>query len=175
VSIGIAAGMAGSADALRHVMGRFVTGVTVVTALLEGTKHAMTATAVSSVSLDPPLILVCVSRTSRFHEAVTSASTWCVSLLGADQEPIARHFANRGRDLLSQFDRVPHLRSPVSGTPLIAAAVAWLECRTYGRYDGGDHTILVGEVVRASSDEPGPATPLTYHQGTYSPYPLPPE
>ena len=64
MSIGIEAGVPGSADALRHVMGRFVSGVTVVTALLEGTKHAMTATAVSSVSLDPPLILVCVGRTA---------------------------------------------------------------------------------------------------------------
>ena len=175
MTIGIEAGVAGSADALRLVMGQFVSGVTVVSAVRDGVKHAMTATAVSSVSLDPPLILVCVSRASRFHDAVMSAKTWCVSLLAADQEHLARHFANRGRDLLSQFDRVPHIASPASGTPLISGAVAWLECTTYGQYDGGDHTILVGEVVRASGDEPGVRVPLSYYQGTYSPNPHSPE
>ena len=73
----------------------------------------MTATAVSSVSLVPPLILVCVSRSSRFHTAIMEADAWCVSLLTADQEPLARHFANRGRDLLTQFDHVPV--HPVAG------------------------------------------------------------
>ena len=68
--------VAGSADALRHVMGHFASGVTIVTALRHGVKHAMTATAVSSVSLVPPLILVCVSKTSRFHTAIMEADTW---------------------------------------------------------------------------------------------------
>jgi flavin reductase (DIM6/NTAB) family NADH-FMN oxidoreductase RutF len=175
VTIRIEAGVAGSAEALRLVMGQFVSGVTVVSAVRDGVKHAMTATAVSSVSLDPPLILVCVSRASRFHDAVTSAGAWCVSLLAADQEHLARHFANRGRDLLSQFDHVPHVASPASGTPVISGAVAWLECRSFGQYDGGDHTILVGEVIRASGDEPGVRVPLTYYQGTYSSNPHSPE
>ena len=74
--------MPGSADALRHVMGRFASGVTVVTALRDGIKHAMTATAVSSVSLEPPLILVCVSKTSRFHTAIMRGRRLGVSLLG---------------------------------------------------------------------------------------------
>jgi flavin reductase len=165
--------VAGSADALRHVMTHFSSGVTVVTALLKGVKHAMTATAVSSVSLEPPLILVCVSRSSRFHAAIMEADTWCVSLLSADQEPVARHFANRGRDLLSQFDHVPFTPSPKSGTPLIDGALAWMECVTYGRHDGGDHTIVVGELVQASGSVPIGAAewkaPLTYYQGTYSP------
>jgi flavin reductase (DIM6/NTAB) family NADH-FMN oxidoreductase RutF len=167
-------GVAGSADALREVMGQFCTGVTIATALRQGIKHAMTATAVSSVSLVPPLILVCVSRSSRFHEAVTEADAWCLSVLSADQEQLARHFANRGRDLLSQFDHVPHTPSPLSGTPLIDGAIAWIECVTYAQYDGGDHTIMVGELVHASGalslDEQGRRAPLSYHQGRYSPY-----
>jgi flavin reductase len=167
-------GVAGSADALRQVMSQFCSGVTIVTALRRGIKHAMTATAVSSVSLVPPLILVCVSRSSRFHEAVTVADAWCVSLLSAEQERLARHFANRGRDLLSQFDDVPHTPSPMSGTPLIDGALAWMECITYGQYDGGDHTIVVGELVHASGasarDGHGRRVPLSYYQGTYSPY-----
>ena len=166
-------GVAGSAAALQQVMRHFSSGVTVVTALRQGIKHAMTATAVCSVSLVPPLILVCVSRSSRFHEAVTKADAWCVSLLSADQERVARHFANKGRDLLSQFDHVPHTPSPLSGTPLIDGALAWMECVTYRQYDGGDHTIMVGELVHASgapspNDQPRRA-PLTYYQGTYSP------
>lgn len=165
--------VAGSAEALRHVMGHFASGVTVVTALRQGVKHAMTATAVASVSLAPPLVLVCVSRSSRFHAAVTDADAWCVSLLAADQEAVARHFANRGRDLASQFDTVPHTPSPRTGTPLVDGALAWLECVTYSRHDGGDHTILVGELIHASGptprDQPIRQSPLTYYQGTYSP------
>ena len=97
--------VSGSADALRHVMGHFASGVTIATALHHGIKHAMTATAVCSVSLEPPLVLVCVSKSSRFHGAISKAKNWCLSLLTVDQEALARHFANRGRDLLSQFDR----------------------------------------------------------------------
>jgi flavin reductase (DIM6/NTAB) family NADH-FMN oxidoreductase RutF len=133
----------------------------------------MTATAVCSVSLLPPLILVCVSRSSRFHAAITEADFWCVSLLSADQERLARHFANKGRDLLSQFDHVPYTPSPLSGTPLIDGALAWMELVTYGQHDGGDHTIVVGELVSASGppprEAPGWPAPLTYYQGTYSP------
>ena len=170
--------VAGSADALRHVMAQFTSGVTVVTASRLGVKHAMTATAVSSVSLVPPLILVCVSRSSRFHSAIMEADAWCVSLLSADQEPVARHFANRGRDLLTQFDHVPFTSSPRSGTPIIDGALAWMECVTYGRHDGGDHTIVVGELLQASGPGPRdpaePKAPLTYYQGTYSPNVLDP-
>jgi flavin reductase (DIM6/NTAB) family NADH-FMN oxidoreductase RutF len=160
-------GVAGSAEALRQVMARFSSGVTIVTADRDGTPHAMTATAVSSVSLDPPLILVCVSRASRFHQAIVNAEGWCVSILAGDQEPLARHFANRGRDLNTQFDGVPHTLSEVSGAPIIDGALAWLDCTTYARYDGGDHTIVVGLVERASADEPGSSVPLTYYQGSY--------
>jgi flavin reductase (DIM6/NTAB) family NADH-FMN oxidoreductase RutF len=166
-------GVAGSADALRQVMGQFSSGVTIVTALRRGIKHAMTATAICSVSLVPPLILVCVSRSSRFHEAITEADAWCVSLLSADQERLARHFANKGRDLLSQFDQVAYTPSPLSGTPLIDGALAWMELVTYGQHDGGDHTIVVGELVNASGPPPRNSrrrrAPLTYYQGTYSP------
>jgi flavin reductase (DIM6/NTAB) family NADH-FMN oxidoreductase RutF len=166
-------GVAGSADALRRVMSQFSSGVTIVTALRDGIKHAMTATAVCSVSLVPPLILVCVSRSSRFHAAVTEADAWCVSLLSANQERLARHFANKGRDLLSQFDDVPYTPSPLSQTPLIDGALAWMECVTYGQYDGGDHTIVVGELVQASGapavGEQSQRAPLTYYLGSYSP------
>jgi flavin reductase len=165
-------GVPGSSDALRHVMGHFASGVTIATALHRGIKHAMTATAVCSVSLEPPLVLVCVGKSSRFHGAIIKAENWCLSLLTVDQEPLARHFSNSGRDLLSQFDDVPHTPSTLSGTPLIDGSLAWLECTTYGVHDGGDHTIVIGEIVRASGlpsdDDPNAPAPLTYYRGAYS-------
>jgi len=165
-------GVPGSPDSLRHVMGHFTSGVTIATALQQGTKHAMTATAVCSVSLEPPLVLVCVGKASRFHGPIIRAKHWCLSLLTVDQESLARHFADSRRDLISQFDQVPHTPSPLSGTPLIDDALAWLECTTYGVHDGGDHTILIGQIVRASGlpsdDDPNARPPLTYYRGAYS-------
>ena len=153
--------------ALRATMADFASGVTIVTSQWQGVAHAMTATAFCSVSLDPPLVLVCVSKASRFHQAVVNADRWAVSLLSSTQEAVARHFANRGRDLLTQFDRVPHLVGAVSGAPLIDGALAWLECETYAQHDGGDHTILVGR-VRRTSNRASADPPLTYHRGAYS-------
>lgn len=157
-----------STDALRRTLADFASGVTVVTTNWHGVAHAMTATAFCSVSLDPPLVLVCVSKTSRFHQAVTSADGWAVSLLSGGQEPIARHFANRGRELATQFERIPHTPAPLTGAPLIGGALAWLECATYARHDGGDHTIVVGRVL-GTSETSRPDDPLTYYRGTYSP------
>ena len=159
-------GAVGSGDALRHVMGAFLSGVTVVSTVWQDVAHAMTATAFSALSLDPPLVLVCVSKSSRFHAAVLGAGRWAVSLLRNDQEPIARHFSNRGRDLKTQFDRFEHRSAPASRAPLIAGAHAWLDCDTYATYDGGDHTIVLGLVVRASQEEPS-GRPLAYYRGSY--------
>jgi flavin reductase len=147
-------------------MANFIAGVTVVSAVWQDIAHAMTATAFCSVSLEPPLVLVCVSKKSRFHGAVLNAGRWAVSLLRSDHEPLARHFAHRGRDLKTQFDRVRHRAAPFSGAPLIEGAHAWLDCDTYTTYDGGDHTIVLGLVVRASQGAPS-GRPLAYYQGSY--------
>lgn len=150
---------------LRQVMAQFAAGVTVVTTMRDTVAHALTATAFASVSLSPPLVLVCVSKTSRFHAAVTSTQTWAVSVLAAEQETLARHFSRAGRDLLTQFDGVEVRPAPLSGAPMLEGALAWLECSTYASYDGGDHTILVGQVHFSAVAVPG--RPLTYHRGTY--------
>jgi flavin reductase (DIM6/NTAB) family NADH-FMN oxidoreductase RutF len=163
-----AAGMPGSAAVLRHVMGHFVSGVSVATTVLDGVAHALTATAVSSVSLHPPLVLLCVGRSSRFHSAVTTTGEWALSVLAADQSHLARHFSVKGRDLLSQFDAVPHAPAPASKAPVLTGCLAWLDLRTWAAYDGGDHTIVVGEVVAGSEESPI-GGPLTYYQGSYSP------
>ncbi len=157
----------GSAEALRHVMGHFASGVTVVTALAGGQKHAMTATAICSVSLEPPLILVCVGHSSRFHDAVLSSGSWAVSILTSGQEPLARHFSQRGRPLATQFDGIAHSSAPKSGAPVLTDCLVWLDCRTREAYDGGDHTILLGELV-AAGEQAAFAPPLTYYRGSYS-------
>ena len=170
----------------RRAMGHFATGVTVVSALWQHRRYAMTATAFASVSLEPPLVLLSVGRASRFHPVVLGAGEWAVSLLAADQEPVARHFASSGRDLDTQFDAVPHHLAPVSGAPVIDGALAWLDCQTVQAHDAGDHTVLIGrvqatgpervsEAVRAieAASGHGPRlesaaeAPLAYYRGTY--------
>jgi flavin reductase (DIM6/NTAB) family NADH-FMN oxidoreductase RutF len=153
-------------DVLRHAMSQFASGVTVVTAMVDGVAHAMTAAAFSSVSLEPPLCLVCVGKSSRFHAAITTTGGWAASVLAADQEPLARHFAHKGRDLLTQFAGVPHRPAPVSGAPLIIGAITWLELVTYAQHDAGDHTIVVGELIWAADAEPE-HSPLTHYRGSY--------
>lgn len=147
-------------------MAQFAAGVTVVTAMVGGVAHAMTATAFSSVSLEPPLCLVCVSKTSRFHAAITTTSGWAVSILAAEQEPLARHFAHKGRDLLTQFADVPHRFAPFSGAPLLIGATTWLECVTYAQHDAGDHIIVLGELIWAEDANPD-VEPLIHYRGSY--------
>lgn len=151
---------------LREVMSRFATGVTVLTAGgADG--HGMTANAFSSVSLDPPMVLCCVSRAARMHEVISSAGSFAVSILGADQQDVARHFADwrkpRGR---AQFDSVSWYRGYRTGTPLITGALAWLECDLGRVYDGGDHSIFLGNVLSASCGSDSDA--LLFHRGTMS-------
>lgn len=129
------------------MLARYATGVVVVTLRADGDDHAMTANSFTSVSMDPPLVLVCVERDSRFFEALESSDgQWAVSILNAEQEGVARWFATKGRPLGGQFDRVAHHRGD-NGLPLIDAALAHILCRTVDRHRAGDHDILVGEVV----------------------------
>lgn len=150
----------------RRAIGRFATGITVVTTCDAGVDHAMTVSSLASVSLDPVLLLFCCERIARFHEAVTASGAWAVSVLGADQERVARWFATRGRPLEGQFDGVPHHRGTASGALLLGDALATLECRTVAAHDGGDHTIILGEVLAVSAPRPRGA-PLLYYDSSY--------
>jgi flavin reductase (DIM6/NTAB) family NADH-FMN oxidoreductase RutF len=151
--------------AFRGALSRFASGVTVVTTVVNGVDHAMTASAFTSVSLDPPQVLVCSQRTSRFHEAVLESAVWGVSILSDRGRAASSWFSNRGRELEGQFDDIPHHRGAL-GVPLLDASLAWLECRTIGVHDGGTHTILVGEVtwagVQTNDDDP-----LLYYRSHY--------
>ena len=157
----------GLADEFRLAMGRFATGVTVLTTFAGGHDHAMTANAITSVSMDPLLVLVCVEVEARFHDAVTEAGVWGVSVLSARQRPVAEWLATRGRPLHGQLDRVAHRRGAATGVALLDGALASIECRTTDLYPAGDHSIVVGEVVSLSTtDHPGDA--LVYYRSRYT-------
>lgn len=151
----------------RRVVGRFATGVTVITTVLpDGSKHAMTANSFTSVSLDPVLVLFCADHTTRFHDAVLQTGTFAVSVLAAEHESASRRFAVKGRDLDTQFDGVDHEPGPVTGAPVLTGAVAALECAVESTTEAGDHTVVVGRVLGLS--EPAPdAAPLLYFGGRY--------
>ncbi|MCL3817969.1 flavin reductase family protein [Aeromicrobium wangtongii] len=151
--------------AFRGALGRFASGVTVVTTVLDGIDHAMTASAFCSVSLDPPLVLVCSHKSSRFHDAVLDSGVWGVSILAEEGTAASAWFAHRGRPLETQFDTIAHRRGD-AGVILLDQSLAWLECTTDSVVDGGDHTILIGAVtgagVRDDLDDP-----LLYYRSHY--------
>jgi flavin reductase (DIM6/NTAB) family NADH-FMN oxidoreductase RutF len=155
------------AASFRRAIGRFATGVCVVTAVDGGVDHAMTANAFTSVSLEPLLVLVCVETEARFHDAITGAGLWAVSILDAGARPTAAWLATRGRPLHGQLDLVPHRRGPVTGAALLEQASAWLECRTQAVHPGGDHSIVVGEVVGIELG-PQDGGALVYHRSAYT-------
>lgn len=153
-------------DAYRRAVGTFATGVTVVTTRAGGLDHAMTANAFTSVSLDPVLVLVCVEKDARFHDAVLDSGLWAASVLTTSGRRAAEWFATKGRPLIGQLDRYPHRPGPVSGAALLDDALAWLECRTWAVHDGGDHDIVVGEVLDVAAGD-READPLVWFRSHY--------
>jgi flavin reductase (DIM6/NTAB) family NADH-FMN oxidoreductase RutF len=152
--------------AFRRVVGRFPTGVTVVTTALGGEQHAMTCSSFTSVSLDPVLVLFGVERVARFHDAVLRTGTWAVSVLAQGQVALSQQFAVRGRPLEDQFVGVPFSVGPETGAAVLHGAIAALECRTVSTVPAGDHTVVLGEVL--ALDVPSPeAEPLLYVEGRY--------
>ncbi|WP_226345098.1 flavin reductase family protein [Agilicoccus flavus] len=150
----------------RQAMGRFATGVTVLTTVADGHDHAMTANSVTSVSLEPLLVLACVELEARFHDAVIEAGVWGLNVLPGGARPTAAWLATRGRPLHGQLDRVPHRRGPATGVALLDGAIATLECRTRDVHRSGDHDILVADVLSVDLD-PADADALVYWRGEY--------
>jgi flavin reductase len=150
----------------RRAAGRLPTGIMVVGTTLDGVDHAMTVSAFTSVSLDPLLVLFCAEKIARFHDTVIAAGVWSVSVLAEDAEKTARWLATRGRPLQGQLDGISHHAGPVTGAPVLDDALSSLECRTTAVYDGGDHSIIVGQVVGVS-DSGGDQDPLIHHASRY--------
>lgn len=133
---------------LRGVFGQFATGVTVVTATTPTGAHGMTANSFTSVSLSPPLVLICVLRNAAMHRLILDYGCFAVSVLSSRQRALAAHFADRRRaEAEDEFRLIDWLPGPRTGVPLIRGALAWLECRLTAVYDGGDHSIFLAEVV----------------------------
>ena len=146
----------------RNALSRFATGVTVITARDgEGRDHGLTVSAFSSLSLQPPLVLVCIADKATLSEPIAAASHFGVSVLADAQEDIARRFAEAGR---SRFEGVS-VRRGAGGVALLDGALAQIECRIVDRHAGGDHSIVIGEVVAAAVRE---GRPLLYSQGDYA-------
>lgn len=160
--------MATALDTLeyRRVIGRFATGVTVITTAVGDEHHAMTCNSFTSVSLEPVLVLFCAEKVARFHDVVLGTGTFAVSVLAQGQEPISRHFAVRGRPLEDQFTDLPHTHGEHTGAALLDGALAALECRTVSTTDAGDHTVVIGEVLGLGVPDPA-ADPLLYYEGRY--------
>jgi flavin reductase (DIM6/NTAB) family NADH-FMN oxidoreductase RutF len=152
-------------DGFRLAFGRFATGVSVLTTVAGGHDHAMTANALTSVSMEPMLVLVCVEIDARFHDAVTESGLWGISVLNATQRPVAEWLSTQGRPLHGQLDRIPHHRG-TTGVALLDGALATLECRTTDMRPAGDHSIVVGEVLSLRADE-HPGSALVYYRSRY--------
>lgn len=145
----------------RHALGHFTSGVTVVTMAHDSERSGLTVSAFSSLSLDPPLILVCIDKQSTTLDLVRQAKAFGVNILGQGQEHISNHFASK---LADKLESIPH-RAGVLGSPLLHDAHATLECKLNDELDGGDHIILIGEVMEATVDES--KEPLVYYKGNY--------
>jgi flavin reductase (DIM6/NTAB) family NADH-FMN oxidoreductase RutF len=150
----------------RNAVGAFATGVTVVTTRGEEHAYGMTANAFSSVSLDPPLVLVCVITQSEGRDQIAANGVFAVNVLASDQEPISGYFASRdrprGRDA---FRDVPH-HIGASGSPLLDGAACCLDCRLHAEHDAGDHRIFIGEVLEI--EHHADREPLLFHSGRYA-------
>ncbi|HYU18910.1 MAG TPA: flavin reductase family protein [Chloroflexota bacterium] len=149
----------------RRIVGQFATGVVVITTATQDGLHGLTVNAFCSVSLEPPLVLVCVDRLARGHDRIAQAGAFGISILSDRQEFLADRLAGRAPLVNARFDAAPYLVG-VTGAPLLKGSIAWLDCRLWATYDGGDHSIFVGEVLAAALlDEQ--ATPLLFHAGRY--------
>jgi flavin reductase (DIM6/NTAB) family NADH-FMN oxidoreductase RutF len=153
-----------SPEQFRDVMARHAAGVTVVTTAGPTGYHGVTVTAFCPLSLDPPLVLVCIDRQQQSHRLLETAAGWVVNLLSRDQEFLAEQFAGRAPLADSRFSRLPHQLGPL-GIPRLDGCLAWIDCRPWARYEGGDHSIFVGQVVALDL---GPANdPLIYFERQY--------
>jgi flavin reductase (DIM6/NTAB) family NADH-FMN oxidoreductase RutF len=146
----------------RRILGHWVTGVAVVAARsADGRPCGLTANAVASVSLQPPLVLACVDRAANSHDCIRDAGFFAISILPSEAERLARRFA--ACDITEKFDGVAY-HAEISGAPVLDDALAWVDCRIRESHAGGDHTVFIGEVLGGDARE---GAPLLYYRGGY--------
>jgi flavin reductase (DIM6/NTAB) family NADH-FMN oxidoreductase RutF len=144
----------------RDVVGRFTSGVTIVTTAVDGRRFGTTASAMSSLSMEPPMLLICLNKSSETGAAVLDSGRFAVNILAEAQEHLAGQFAVKGQDKFSGVG----VRDGITGSPLIQGTLATLECRTVETVTGGTHTVFLAEVVAAAGSE---LEPLTYFRGAF--------
>ena len=141
-------------------MSHFASGVTIVTTEHDGRRYGMTVASFASLSLHPPLVLVCIEKSVKTHDAIIAAQQFGVSILASDQAEISNRFASRSDDKFTGTE----ITTGALGLPLISGALTTLECRVREQLAGGDHTIFVGEVAEAATRE---GAPLLYFRSGY--------
>ena len=143
-------------------MGRFASGVTVVTATDDaGSAYGMTVSAFASVSLQPPLVVMCIDHAASLHDTLANAPYFAVNILASTQEPIARRFAETGAQ---RFEGIGY-RNGENGVPILNDVLAFVECKRISSNEAGDHTVIIGETVAASMRD---ARPLLYYRGGFA-------
>jgi len=149
-------------DLFRSVLGRFASGITVITTRdAQDRDHGMTASAFSSLSLDPPLILVCIANDATMAPVLAAVDTFAVNVLTDTQEALSRRFAGKVDD---RFAGVGFSRSDL-GNVILDDVLCWMQCRVHARYPAGDHVLIVGSVESADVRD---ARPLLYYRGGYA-------
>lgn len=148
-------------ERMRQVMGNFCSGITIVTAQTPAGPVGFTCQSFTSLSLDPPLVTFNPARSSTTWPRIREVGRFCVNVLGADQQELSQTFARSGAD---KFAGIGH-HSSQNGSPILDAALAWVDCTLYAEHDGGDHTIVVGQVegMHARDD----IDPLVFFRGAY--------
>jgi flavin reductase (DIM6/NTAB) family NADH-FMN oxidoreductase RutF len=151
----------------RDALGLFPTGIAVVTTIdPSGRIAGVTVNSFTSISLEPPLVLVSLARTSRSLDVFEAARHFAVALLGFDQRQVSTVFASTAGTSAERFAQVRH-RFGLGGCPVVEPALVSFECEVWQRHDGGDHVILLGKVLAMHRDPNAPADPLLYYRGQY--------
>jgi len=145
----------------RKIMGRFATGVTLVTTAGDGRQNGLTANAVTSLSLDPPLVLVAIDKRAGTHADLLRNGCFALSILSADQEEVSRRFATPGPKDFSGLS----WKTAQTGAPILEGALGYVDCRVTEVLSGGDHDIFIGQILAGEFDETG--LPLLYFAGKY--------
>ena len=151
-----------SSRKFRDVLGRFCTGVTVVTSMSNGQPVGMTCQSFSSVSLDPPLVLFCPAKSSRAWPQMQRAGFFCVNLLSHDQLELSNGFAAKGTDRFAGVS----WRPSATGAPLLDGVLGWVDCQIYAVHEAGDHYVVIGRVMDLGVEEA--PHPLLFYRGRYA-------
>jgi 3-hydroxy-9,10-secoandrosta-1,3,5(10)-triene-9,17-dione monooxygenase reductase component len=152
-----------AARQFRDVLGRFASGVTVVTAISGGAPVGLTCQSFSSVSLNPPLVLFVPAKTSRAWPAIQRSGKFCVNFLADDQAELSNQMASRGEDKFSGLDWSP---APETGSPMFAESLGYVDCQIHSVHEAGDHFVVIGRVLDLGVH--GAEKPLLFFQGKYA-------